>query len=126
MKDEPATDDEFFEDSHYAPDDDDKPGFQALTFDAARYEAMIGEMEISEDQAHEFLGILWNMMVACADLGIEIDLGGFDLAESCGQVDPVPDELHSVVLDSFNQQSTTVPGGRAKLAPDRESRKEKA
>lgn len=48
-------------------------GEEAPGFDAERYLPLIDEMEITEEQKREFLGTLWNIMVAFVDLGFGVD-----------------------------------------------------
>ncbi len=77
-------------------------GWKALTFDAAKYEAMIEEQDISEDAKHELLGVMWNIIVSFVDLGFEVKLADGSVEETqenCGQIGAAPETSGAPVLD---------------------------
>lgn len=46
--------------------------------DAARYRALLGDCDLTEEQANELLGILYDIMRSFVELGFDVD--------SCGQM----------------------------------------
>lgn len=55
---------------------------RSLQVDIAKYQAMIDDPELSEDQKCQFIEALWTILMAFVDLGFELHEA--DLA--CGQV----------------------------------------
>ncbi|WOI53000.1 hypothetical protein [Parvularcula sp. LCG005] len=58
-------------DSHSPDSSETGPG--ALSMDAQRYLHHLEDWDISEDEKHEFLTIIWNLMVGFVDLGFRPD-----------------------------------------------------
>ncbi len=83
---------------------DSGSGRRALSFDAARYEAMVHELDLDEDAKHDLLGEMWNVIVAFVDLGFEIKMQD-DPPETCGQSDMMPDGAGEAVLDCSDIQT---------------------
>ena len=73
-------------------------GWKALTFDAALYERMIDDQDISDDAKHELLGVMWNIIVSFVDLGFEVKFTDGS-QENCGQSDTIPQTKGEPVLD---------------------------
>ena len=48
-------------------------GYPDMTLDIEKYRPYLAEIEVSEDQAEEFLQILWNMMHTMVNLGLGLD-----------------------------------------------------
>lgn len=77
-------------------------GWKALTFDAALYERMIEEQDLSDDAKHELLGAMWTIIVNFVDLGFEVKFAGDtqeDNPETCGQPHTAPQTSGAPVLD---------------------------
>ncbi|WP_299632610.1 hypothetical protein [uncultured Roseobacter sp.] len=75
---------------------------RALKIDVAKYQAMIDDPGLSEDQKREFIEALWTIVIAFVDLGFE--LHDTDLA--CGKLSHPDDptfgsEPDVVVLETF-------------------------
>lgn len=52
-----------------------------VTFDAARYEHFLEEMDLTDEQKHALLEALWSIIVGFVDLGF----GVHPVQQSCGQ-----------------------------------------
>ena len=74
-----------------------------VPFDPDRYRSEISDMELSEEQANEFLEILWNMMIQIMDLGFNVD----SVQLACGQV--AERSASPAVPDADALQSTSTP-----------------
>ncbi len=101
------------------------PGWKALTFDAAFYERMIEEQDISEDAKHELLGVMWNVIVSFVDLGFEVKLASDDSEENqetCGQSPTKPQTSGSPVLDCPLTQAINESFMAAMSADDTDSK----
>ena len=48
------------------------PAPRALTLDAALYEEMLADADLSDDEKRQFLEALWSIIVGFVDLGFEI------------------------------------------------------
>lgn len=126
MKDQAAPDTEFTD--IVLKNIESGSGRRALTFDAARYEAMIEAMDLSEDAKHELLGVMWNIIVSFVDLGVEVKTEAAGIAsQSCGQSGTEPDAAGEAVLDCPIKLAISESFSAAMSASDEESKqKEKA
>lgn len=67
-----------------------KPTISAVEFDAQRYLPELADLEISEGQKTELLGILWSIMRSFVDLGFDV--------KRCGQLLPILSENPEVEI----------------------------
>ena len=74
--------------------------------DIADYRAEVDELGLDEDQAREFLEMLWSIMASFVRLGIEVDI--------CGQIFPevncLSDDWTKALrlLEGFNQPGDAI------------------
>jgi len=57
----------------------------ALRFDVARYEKMLNECDITEEQRQDYLETLWTVIIGFVDLGFDIHPLQQATTEACGQ-----------------------------------------
>ena len=100
-------------------------GWRTLTFDAARYEAMINDLDLSDDQRQELLAMMWNLIVGFVDLGFEVKMDP-DPEKSCGQDSSSPtvspDDLKAMIdcehqpdiAEVFSSACAGTPAGKEK------------
>ena len=100
-------------------------GRRALTFNAAKYEAMIEGLDLDEDEKHELLGEMWNVIVAFVDLGFEVKMQD-DPPETCGQSDTMPDGAGEAVLDCSDIQAINESFAAATCAGGLDSKQKEA
>lgn len=73
----------------------DNPASRALRVDVAKYQAMIDDPSLSEDQKRDFIEALWQIIVAFVDLGFEVH----PVQLACGQVENAAAENQNAAPD---------------------------
>lgn len=100
-------------------------GWKALTFDAAFYERMIEEQNLSEDAKQELLGVMWTIIVSFVDFGFEVKMADGSTEESpeiCGQSERAAKPGGAPVLDCPLTRAINDSFAAAMSAVDAESK----
>ena len=107
--------------------DDLKPAIaprRGLPVDVAKYQGMIDDPDLTEDQKRQFVEALWTILVAFVDLGFELhesDLACGNLAKDYDQVfgaEPHVVELESFLASKFETASVAADDGSQKESDD--------
>ena len=68
-------------------------------FDPAEYRDCLADMELSEAQANELLGLLWSMMRSMVELGFSYDLCGQIFGTDANAPALLPDDVDSFPME---------------------------
>ena len=77
--------------------------WKTLTFDASHYEHLLEDEDIDDAAKHEFLAMMWNIMVCFVDLGFEVKLKE-DGEQNCGQSSVGAEASGEAMLDCLSTQ----------------------
>ena len=93
-----------------SPNTEDDQAFPTLALDPEKYRHYLNDLEITDEQAAEFLQVLWNIMHSMVDMGMGLDniqmLLPLD-AQNTGQ-DSGKDSTIEDRKNSFNETATTA------------------
>ena len=76
----------------------------ALYFDVKRYDALLNEPNVSQEEREEVLNTLWNLVQTCVDFG----WGVHPLPTNCGQADISPLLSSEAAQNVVNSKSSEL------------------